>query len=57
MQLLKQVVGWCRLLMTLTQALQSSGVDLSQASISIQIDLGKRAKQGATPGLCGNKVL
>ncbi|XP_058115182.1 transcription factor BIM2-like isoform X3 [Magnolia sinica] len=31
------------LLTTLTQALQSSGVDLSQASISVQIDLGKRA--------------
>ncbi|XP_057543109.1 transcription factor BIM2 isoform X2 [Amaranthus tricolor] len=43
------------LLMTLTQALQSSGVDLCQASISIQIDLGKRAKQGVTPGISGNK--
>ncbi|KAK2663461.1 hypothetical protein Ddye_002035 [Dipteronia dyeriana] len=32
-----------RLLNTLTQALQTSGVDLSQASISVQIDLGKRA--------------
>ncbi|XP_011078688.1 transcription factor BIM1 isoform X2 [Sesamum indicum] len=31
------------LLNTLTQALQSSGVDLSQACISVQIDLGKRA--------------
>ncbi|KAK3225538.1 hypothetical protein Dsin_005400 [Dipteronia sinensis] len=31
------------LLNTLTQALQTSGVDLSQASISVQIDLGKRA--------------
>ncbi|PON82983.1 Basic helix-loop-helix transcription factor [Trema orientale] len=31
------------LLNTLTQALQSSGVDLSQASISVQIELGKRA--------------
>ncbi|KAK3012725.1 hypothetical protein RJ639_009558 [Escallonia herrerae] len=31
------------LLSTLTQALQSSGLDLSQASISVQIDLGKRA--------------
>ncbi|CAI9113386.1 OLC1v1013979C1 [Oldenlandia corymbosa var. corymbosa] len=27
----------------LTQALQSSGIDLSQANISVQIDLGKRA--------------
>ncbi|MCL7050568.1 hypothetical protein MKW94_013198 [Papaver nudicaule] len=31
------------LLNNLTQALHSSGVDLSQASISVQIDLGKRA--------------
>ncbi|XP_059303764.1 transcription factor BIM1 isoform X1 [Lycium ferocissimum] len=31
------------LLNTLTQALQTSGVDLSQANISVQIDLGKRA--------------
>ncbi|KAH7549248.1 hypothetical protein JRO89_XS13G0004200 [Xanthoceras sorbifolium] len=31
------------LLNTLTQALQSSGVDLSQASISVQIDIGNRA--------------
>ncbi|KAL8474791.1 hypothetical protein ACS0TY_031286 [Phlomoides rotata] len=31
------------LLNTLTKALQSSGVDLSQASISVQIDIGKRA--------------
>ncbi|XP_074578539.1 transcription factor BIM2-like [Curcuma longa] len=31
------------LLTTLTQALQSSGIDLSQASISVQINLRKRA--------------
>ncbi|PIA57626.1 hypothetical protein AQUCO_00600387v1 [Aquilegia coerulea] len=31
------------LLNNLTQALQSSGVDLSHASISVQVDLGKRA--------------
>ncbi|KAG0609667.1 hypothetical protein M758_7G005000 [Ceratodon purpureus] len=31
------------LLDTLTRALQSSGVDLSQANISVQIDLGKNA--------------
>ncbi|XP_026665904.2 transcription factor BIM2-like isoform X1 [Phoenix dactylifera] len=31
------------LLTTLAQALQSSGIDLSQASISVQINLGKRA--------------
>lgn len=36
------------LLNTLTQALQSSGVDLSQASISVQIDLGKRANTRLT---------
>lgn len=32
-----------RLLSTLTQALQNYGVDLSQANISVQVDLGKRA--------------
>lgn len=32
-----------RLLNTLTQALHSSGVDLTHANISVQIDLGKRA--------------
>ncbi|XP_042400314.1 transcription factor BIM2-like isoform X1 [Zingiber officinale] len=31
------------LLTTLTQALQNSGVDISQANISVQINLGKRA--------------
>ncbi|KAF8012750.1 hypothetical protein BT93_I0797 [Corymbia citriodora subsp. variegata] len=35
------------ILNTLTQALQSSGVDLSQASISVQIDVGKRASNRA----------
>ncbi|KAJ9163478.1 hypothetical protein P3X46_023141 [Hevea brasiliensis] len=33
------------LLNTLTQALQSSGVDLSQASVSVQIELGKRGNR------------
>lgn len=36
------------LLNTLTQTLQSSGVDLSQANISVQIDLGKRANGRVT---------
>ena len=45
-----------RLLNTLTQALQSSGVDLSQASISVQIDLGKRANRGLMPGTSIVKV-
>jgi hypothetical protein len=36
-----------RLLDTLTRALQSSGVDLSQANISVQIDLGKNATAAA----------
>lgn len=31
------------LLTTLTQSMQSSGVDMSQASISVEINLGKRA--------------
>lgn len=35
-----------RLLNSLTQALQSAGLDLSQANISVQIDLGKRANRG-----------
>lgn len=34
------------LLNNLTQALQSAGLDLSQASISVQINLGKRANKG-----------
>ncbi|KAK9277234.1 hypothetical protein L1049_006773 [Liquidambar formosana] len=38
------------LLNTLTQALQNAGLDLSQASISVQIDLGKRANRGPTSG-------
>ncbi|KAK4804396.1 hypothetical protein SAY86_004213 [Trapa natans] len=43
---------------TLTQALHSSGVDLSQASISVQIELGKRAKsstQQDSEAVCGNQ--
>ncbi|XP_059645738.1 transcription factor BIM1 isoform X2 [Cornus florida] len=36
------------LLNTLTEALQSSGVDLSQASISVQIDLGKQSNTRPT---------
>ncbi|KAG2667153.1 hypothetical protein I3760_15G097900 [Carya illinoinensis] len=36
------------LLSTLTQALQSSGVDLSQASISVKIELGKQSSRRAT---------
>ncbi|PSR85010.1 Transcription factor like [Actinidia chinensis var. chinensis] len=39
------------LLNNLTQALQSAGVDLSQATISVQIDLGKRANRGLTSGI------
>jgi hypothetical protein len=39
------------LLTTLNLALQNSGVDLSQASISVQINLGKRAiKRCNDPG-------
>ncbi|XP_018679220.2 transcription factor BIM2 isoform X4 [Musa acuminata AAA Group] len=36
------------LLNTLTQALQSSGVDLSRASISVQINLGRAKRPAAT---------
>ncbi len=39
------------LLNTLTQALQNAGVDLAHATISVQIDLGKRANRGPTPGV------
>lgn len=38
------------LLSNLTQALQSAGLDLTQASISVQINLGKRADKGLTSG-------
>ncbi|KAB2031755.1 hypothetical protein ES319_D05G326700v1 [Gossypium barbadense] len=38
------------LLNSLTQALQSAGLDLSQANISVQIDLGKHANRGLTSG-------
>ncbi|XP_019439026.1 PREDICTED: transcription factor BIM1 isoform X2 [Lupinus angustifolius] len=45
------------LLDTLTHALQSSGVDLSQSSISVQIELGKQAKIRPTipMSMCGAK--
>ncbi|TYI29831.1 hypothetical protein ES332_A05G344100v1 [Gossypium tomentosum] len=38
------------LLNSLTQALQSAGLDLSQANITVQIDLGKHANRGLTSG-------
>ncbi|KAJ1268964.1 hypothetical protein BS78_07G173600 [Paspalum vaginatum] len=38
------------LLTTLNLALQSSGIDLSEASISVQINLGKRANKRPNPG-------
>lgn len=46
------LLTWNRLLTALSQALQSSGIDLSQASISVQINLGKRAsnKRSDTTG-------
>ena len=46
-----------RLLSTLTQALQSSGIDLSQANISVQIDLGKRANGRVNSSASVIKVL
>ncbi|KAK4479840.1 hypothetical protein RD792_015383, partial [Penstemon davidsonii] len=40
------------LLNSLAQALQNTGVDLSQATISVQVNLGKRANRGSTtPGI------
>jgi len=47
---------WSRLLASLTQSLESSGLDLSQASISVQINLGKRAKRPATAATSSAKV-
>uniref|UniRef100_I1Q6U9 BHLH domain-containing protein n=1 Tax=Oryza glaberrima TaxID=4538 RepID=I1Q6U9_ORYGL len=47
-----------QLLGTLTHALESSGVDLSQASISVQINLGKRAvKRPGADGSSSSKEL
>lgn len=43
------------LLNTLTRALQSSGVDLSQANISVQLDVGKRANTALTATLFSEK--
>uniref|UniRef100_A0A453L1R2 BHLH domain-containing protein n=2 Tax=Aegilops tauschii subsp. strangulata TaxID=200361 RepID=A0A453L1R2_AEGTS len=42
------------LLNTLTHALQSSGIDLSQANISVQINLGKRAVKRPIAGQSSN---
>ncbi|XP_038724285.1 transcription factor BIM2-like isoform X2 [Tripterygium wilfordii] len=39
----------------LTQALHSTGVDLSRANISVQIDLGKRANGGLSSGTSAAK--
>ncbi|CAL5370762.1 unnamed protein product [Camellia sinensis] len=47
--------GGYMLLNTLTRALQSSGVDLSQASISVQLDVGKRANTALTATLFSEK--
>lgn len=40
-----------RLLNALTESLQNSGIDLSQASVSVKINLGKRAfsRSGSNP--------
>lgn len=43
-----------RLLKSLSHALQSSGVDLSQTSISVQINLGKRAGKRSAAGVSSN---
>ncbi|KAH9739714.1 transcription factor BIM3 [Citrus sinensis] len=45
------------ILNALTQALRSSGVDLSQASVSVQIDVGKRANDGSTAMASSSKVI
>lgn len=43
------------LLNSLTQALQSTGLDLAQANISVQINLGKQSNRGSTPVLSTTK--
>lgn len=43
------------LLNTLTQALQTAGVDLSQATVSVQINLGKQANRGLASGISVTK--
>lgn len=51
------MLTYYRLLGTLTHALESSGVDLSQSSISVQINLGKRAvKRPGADGSSSSKV-
>ncbi|CAI9775181.1 unnamed protein product [Fraxinus pennsylvanica] len=44
-----------RFLNSLTQALESTGVDLSEARMSVQINLGKRANRGSTSGISNAK--
>ncbi|XP_027926322.1 transcription factor BIM2 [Vigna unguiculata] len=41
---------------TLTQVLQSSGVDMSQTNLSVQIDVGRRANAGLVPSPYSSKV-
>ncbi|KAK8557715.1 hypothetical protein V6N13_008103 [Hibiscus sabdariffa] len=43
------------ILSSLTQALQSSGVDMSQASVSVKIDVAKRVASGVTSMPSGSK--
>lgn len=45
-----------RILNSLTGALQSSGVDLSQASISVQVNVGKRSNSGLISIASNSKV-
>lgn len=45
-----------RILDTLTLALQSSGMDLSQTRISVQIDVGNQAENGPTSVASSSKV-
>lgn len=45
-----------RILNSLTGALQSSGVDLSQASISVQVNVGKRSNSGPISIASNSKV-
>jgi len=45
-----------RILDSLTQALHSSGVDMSQTNVSVQIDVGRQENAGLIPSASTSKV-
>lgn len=56
MLVLIKMVSSNRILYTLTEALRSSGVDLTQTNISVQIDVGKQGNRGAPFVASSSKV-